>query len=83
MKHSARQASSEDLMATATTITSTVQRVSSTCGGRLQTAQHRVHDAETTLHAARQSGIDAWVAAAYDRLHEAIIEYTALDRRAA
>lgn len=32
----------------------------------------QLYDAEVTLHCARQSGIDAWVAAAYERLHEAI-----------
>jgi hypothetical protein len=48
-----------------------------------QTAQRRVYEAETTLHAARQSGIDAWVAAAHDRLHEALISYVMLDQTAA
>lgn len=40
-------------------------------------AERRLYDAETALHAARQSGVDAWVAAAYDRLHEAIIQHAA------
>ena len=41
-------------------------------------AKRRVYDAETALHAARQSGVDAWVAAAYDRLHAALVAYEAL-----
>lgn len=42
------------------------------------TARRRLYDAETALHAARQSGVDAWVAAAYDRLHDAILEHARL-----
>jgi hypothetical protein len=36
-------------------------------------AEQRVYDAECALHAARSSGIDAWVRAAYDKLHEAVL----------
>ena len=39
-----------------------------------RTAAH-LYDAETALHVARQTGVDAWVAAAYDRLHEAVVAY--------
>jgi hypothetical protein len=39
-------------------------------------AQH-MYDAEVTLHIARQSGMDQWVAAAYRSLHLAILEHTA------
>ncbi len=42
---------------------------------RLHTAQRRMYDAETALHAARQTQVDHWIAAAYDRLHEAILEH--------
>jgi hypothetical protein len=38
-------------------------------------AATRLYDAETALHVARQSRVDRWVAAAYDRLHEAFEEY--------
>ncbi|HEV7206536.1 MAG TPA: hypothetical protein VGN18_18160 [Jatrophihabitans sp.] len=44
-------------------------------------AEQRLYDAETALHAARQSGVDAWVAAAYDRLHETILEHDAVRSR--
>ncbi len=37
----------------------------------------RLYDAEVALHIARQSGVDGWVAAASDRLHEAVIAYRA------
>lgn len=38
-------------------------------------AARRVYDAETVLHAARQARIDAWISAAYERLHDAIEDY--------
>lgn len=40
-------------------------------------AATRLYDAEIALHIARQSGVDSWVAAAYDRLHVAIGEHRA------
>jgi hypothetical protein len=39
------------------------------------TAARRLYDAETALHAARQTGVDAWIGAAYDRLHAALLAY--------
>ena len=36
-----------------------------------------LYDAECALHAARQSRIDAWIAAAADHLHQAVIELDA------
>ena len=39
-----------------------------------QAARH-LYDAETALHTARQSGVGAWISAAYDRLSEAIAEH--------
>jgi hypothetical protein len=38
--------------------------------------EQRLYDAETALHAAQQTHVDAWVAAAYDRLHEAVLAHT-------
>jgi hypothetical protein len=43
---------------------------------RVATSAHRMYDAEIALHTARQTHVDAWVAAAYTRLHEAINEHT-------
>jgi hypothetical protein len=40
-------------------------------------AARRLYDAEIALHIARQSGVDAWISAAYDRLHEAIAAHAA------
>ena len=40
-------------------------------------AARRMYDAEVALHIARQTGVDAWISAAYDRLHEAIAAHTA------
>ena len=43
----------------------------------LEGAARRLYDAETALHAARQTQIDAWIAAAGDRLHDAVSAYLA------
>lgn len=43
----------------------------------------RLYDAEIALHIARQTGVDAWISAAYDRLHEAIAAHTAAITRMA
>jgi len=48
----------------------------------LAEAAQRVYDAEIALHIARQAGVDQWITAAYDRLHEALIEHTAARRAA-
>lgn len=49
---------------------------------RVDTAARHMYEAEIMLHCARQSHIDAWVVAAYERLHEAVLEHaTALAER--
>jgi hypothetical protein len=40
-------------------------------------AARRLYDAEIALHIARQTGVGAWIVAAYDRLHEAIVSHIA------
>jgi hypothetical protein len=40
-------------------------------------AARALYDAEVALHAARQTQIDEWIAAAADRLHEACLRYEA------
>lgn len=44
---------------------------------RLATAEQRMYDGEVALHDAWQSGVDVWIAAAYEKLHKAISEHTA------
>jgi hypothetical protein len=44
---------------------------------RLAAAAVRLYDAEVALHIARQSQVDRWIAAAYDRLHQALAEHDA------
>jgi hypothetical protein len=39
------------------------------------TAAQRLYDAECAWHAARQTGVDEWIARAADRLHEAVEQY--------
>jgi hypothetical protein len=41
----------------------------------VQIAAVHVYDAECALHAAHQSGVDAWINAANEKLHEAVAEY--------
>jgi len=36
----------------------------------------RLYDAEVALHIARQSHVDAWIRAAADRLHEAVLAHS-------
>lgn len=44
-------------------------------GEWLRAAERRMYDAEVALHIARQTHVDAWVAAAADRLHAAIVDH--------
>ena len=43
-----------------------------------QAAQH-LYDAECALHIARQSRVDAWITAAADHLHLAVLELDSAD----
>jgi len=45
-------------------------------------AARRLYDAEVALHIARQSGVDKWIGAAGDRLHDAVRAYRATVVRA-
>jgi hypothetical protein len=42
---------------------------------RAEAAAGHLFDAECALHVARQSRVDAWIAAASDRLHDAVLEH--------
>jgi hypothetical protein len=39
-----------------------------------ETACH-LYDAEVALHIAHQTGVDSWISAAADRLHEAVVAH--------
>lgn len=43
---------------------------------RAATARH-LFEAEVALHIAHQSHVDAWIAAAGDKLHQAVVEHLA------
>jgi hypothetical protein len=62
-------------MTIGTTVAATAAR------DRLQTAvsdaARRLYDAEAALRIARQTGVGAWIGAAYDRLHEAVVDHSA------
>ena len=47
---------------------------------RVQAAACRLYDAECALHSAHQAHDDHWIAAASDKLHEAIVAYLAVTR---
>jgi hypothetical protein len=40
-------------------------------------AATHLYDTEVALHIARQSQVDAWISAAYDKLHQAILQHEA------
>jgi hypothetical protein len=40
------------------------------------TAERCLYDAEVALHIAHQTHVDAWIAAAAERLHDAIVAHT-------
>jgi hypothetical protein len=42
-----------------------------------ESAAKRMYDAEVALHCARQTHVDAWIAAAYEQLHVAVEAYVA------
>jgi hypothetical protein len=43
---------------------------------RVESAAQRVHEHEVALHAARQSGVDVWISAVAERLHDCIVEHS-------
>jgi hypothetical protein len=51
--------------------------VSSPTEDRVRAAACRLYDAECALHIAHQSRVAGWVAAASERLHDAIAEHLA------
>ena len=46
-------------------------------GDAVDAAACRLYDAECALHAARQTRVDAWIAAAADHLHQAVVQLDA------
>jgi hypothetical protein len=47
---------------------------------RMDAAARHLYEAEVALHIAHQSHVDAWIAAAGDRLHESLAEHLAAVR---
>ena len=41
----------------------------------VEAAARRLYDAEIALHVAHQTAVDAWIAAAADGLHEAVLAH--------
>lgn len=62
-------------------ITAEYEPITTDGGGELVVAcagaARRLYEAELALHAAREAGIDAWVASAYEKLHRAVAEHRA------
>lgn len=44
---------------------------------RVQLAAQHLYAAECALHNARESGVDAWITAAADKLHQSVVEHLA------
>ena len=53
------------------------QHLTRTDSNRVAAAAQHLYEAECALHTAHQSHVDAWIAAASDRLHEAVVEHLA------
>jgi len=49
---------------------------------RLSAAERRLYEAEIALHIAHQTRVDKWIAAAADRLHDALVNHLAAVRAA-
>jgi hypothetical protein len=49
---------------------------------RVSTAERRLYEAEFALHIAHQTHVDAWISAASDRLHDALVDHLAAIRAA-
>jgi hypothetical protein len=58
------------------------QHFSRTDGTRVEAAAQHLYDAECALHTAHQSHVAAWITAASDRLHDAIVEHLAAEAAA-
>jgi hypothetical protein len=61
-------------------MTATLNAVAHDRDVRLAQAAERLYDAEIALHIAHQTGVGAWMMAAADRLHEAVLAHRALAR---
>jgi hypothetical protein len=72
--HSTAMLASESAAGAPCVATATVQDT----GNAVQAAACRLYDAECAVHAARQTGVDAWVAAASDALHRALEQHLCL-----
>ena len=60
----------------ATTVTGYLQAVAAR-----EDAERRLFESEVTLHDAHQTGVDEWIRAAGDRLHDAVANLAAAEAR--
>lgn len=61
----------------ATPHSSTLTPTATPVSGLVHVCACHLYDAECALHAAHQSGVEEWIAAAAAKLHEAVVEYLA------
>lgn len=54
-----------------------MQHITRTESTSVAAAAQHLYEAECALHIAHQSHVDAWIVAASDRLHEAVVEHLA------
>lgn len=62
-------------MTTMTTASTFAATCTNGCHDEYDDAKCHVYDAECALSAARATGIDEWIAAAAEKLHQALVEY--------
>lgn len=55
------------------------QHLTPTDSASVAAAAQHLYEAECALHTAHQSHLDAWIAAAGDGLHDAVVEYLAAE----
>jgi hypothetical protein len=59
----------------ATRETKVAERINTQHDPFVEAAAQRLYDSECALHAAHAAGIDEWITAAADRLHEALVAH--------
>jgi hypothetical protein len=64
-------------MNTTSTNTTSTHAPPAATSDRVAAAARRLYHAEWALHVARQTQVDAWIAAAYHTLHHAVAEHRA------
>jgi hypothetical protein len=58
-------------------MSTTASTTHATCSDPVTTIACHLYDAECALHASHQSHVEAWIVAASEKLHQAVVEHLA------